>query len=80
MKSTNIDYSEDFLVEQPAISLFRELGWQAMGCFKEICGLQGTLGRETRADVVLISKLRPGLEKLNPDIPPEAISLAIEEG
>ena len=73
------DCSENALVEQPAISLFRELGWQAMDCFKEICGPQGTLGRETRADVVLISKLRPALERLNPDISSEAISLAIEE-
>lgn len=37
------------------------------------------LGRETRAEVVLLPKLRSALEKLNPKLPKEAIALAIEE-
>jgi len=47
---TPTEYSERSLVEQPAIILFRELGWMAVDCFKEICGSQGTLGRETRVE------------------------------
>jgi len=39
------DYTEDQLVEQPAIELFRELGWEAANCFYETYGSGGTLGR-----------------------------------
>lgn len=71
-------YSEDSLVEQPAIELFKELGWEATNCYHETFGANGFLGRETAAEVVLTSHLRPGLAKLNPDLPPEAIESAIE--
>jgi type I restriction enzyme R subunit len=37
------------------------------------------LGRETPTEVVLISRLRPALKRLNPDLPKAAIDLAIEE-
>jgi type I restriction enzyme R subunit len=73
------DYSEDSLVEQPAIALFAELGWETANCFDETFGSQGTLGRETSSEVVLLSRLRPALEQLNPGLPPEALELAIEE-
>ncbi len=74
------DYSEDMLVEQPAIALFSQLGYDTANCFYEKVGNSGsTLGRETTEDVVLVSKLRSALEKLNPDIDNEAINLAIEE-
>ncbi|MCG2779214.1 MAG: DEAD/DEAH box helicase, partial [Desulfobacterales bacterium] len=74
------DYSENTLVEQPAIALFEELGWETANCFYEFDQGGGSpLGRETRAEVVLVSRLRPVLEKLNPDLPAEAFDLAIEE-
>jgi type I restriction enzyme R subunit len=47
------DYSEDALVEQPAIALFGALGWEAANCFHEQYGPGGTLGRETKGEVVL---------------------------
>lgn len=72
-------YLEDALVEQPAIALLGDLGWDTLNCFEETFGLNGTLGRETSAEVVLLSRLRPALEKLNPGLPPQAIALAIEE-
>src|SRR5712691_12326048 len=71
-------YSEDALIEQPAIELFKQLGWDAANCYHETFGATGTLGRETAAEVVLTSRLRPALEKLNPDLPSEAIDAAIE--
>jgi len=37
----------------------------------------GLLGRETKSEVVLLSRLTSGLEKLNPTLPPEAITAAI---
>jgi type I restriction enzyme R subunit len=72
-------YSEEQLVEQPAIGLFAELGWQTVSALEEVFGKDGTLGRETPGEVVLVSRLRASLERLNPALPPEAISAAAEE-
>src|SRR6266705_1683213 len=79
MTADSSDYSEDTLVEQPAIALFVELGYETANCFHETYGALGTLGRDTSGDVVLISRLRPALELLNPTLPPLALDLAIEE-
>jgi hypothetical protein len=61
------DYSEDALVEKPAIALFAQLGWQTASCFEEVIGPNGTLGRETSSDVVLRPRLQAALIKLNPE-------------
>jgi len=74
------DFSEDKLVEQPAIALFSELGYDTANCFYEKVGTSGsTLGRETTEEVILLPKLRRALEKLNPELDNEAFNLAIEE-
>jgi len=72
-------YTEDQLVEQPAIQLFAELGWQTVSALEEVFGVGGTLGRETKGEVVLVPRLRAALERLNPSLPPEAISGAIDQ-
>ena len=72
-------YTEDSLVEQPAIALLDELGWETVDAYGEFDHGKSTLGRETKADVILISRLRPALQQLNPDAPSEAIDHAIEE-
>jgi type I restriction enzyme R subunit len=72
-------YTEDILVEQPAIALLHSLRWEPLNCYEETFGPGGTLGRETPFDVVLLSHLRPALELLNPTLPPEAFAPAIEE-
>lgn len=72
-------FSEDALVEQPAIALFSELGWETANCWGEKFGEKSTLGRETPTEVVLVSLLRPALKRLNPNLPKVAIDLAIEE-
>jgi type I restriction enzyme R subunit len=72
-------YTEDQLVEQPAIRLFDELKWETISALDEVFGPTGTLGRETTGEVVLLPRLREALEKLNPLLPPEAHSSAIEE-
>ena len=72
-------YSEGTLVEQPAIALFEKLEWDTENCFHETFGYSGTLGRETSSEVVLTTRLRPALERLNPTLPAEALTLAIEE-
>ncbi|MBE3119250.1 MAG: type I restriction endonuclease subunit R [Candidatus Atribacteria bacterium] len=76
---TPIGYTEDSLVEQPAIALLAELGWETVNAFGEFDHGASTLGRETRAEVILTARLRPALQRLNPDVPPEAINQAIEE-
>ncbi len=72
-------YTEDQLVEQPAIALFAELGWQTVSAMEEVFGTSGTLGRETSGEVVLIPRLRAALERLNPQLPAEAIESAVDE-
>src|SRR6266566_4686086 len=73
------EYSEDILVEQPTIDLFAALGYETANTFHEKIGKNGTLGRETDNEVVLVRRLRIALQRLNPDLPSEAIELAIEE-
>lgn len=65
----NTEYSEDVLIEQPAIALFSELGWETANCFHEKFGVHGTFGRETSSEVVLLPRLRAALVRLNPDLP-----------
>ena len=72
-------YTEDQLVEQPAIGLFAALGWQTASASEEIFGATGTLQRETKGEVVLVSRLRKALSKLNPTLPAEAITAAIDD-
>ena len=54
-------YTEDQLVEQPAIGLFAALGWQTVSAMDETFGANGTLGRETKGEVVLVDRLRAAL-------------------
>lgn len=73
------DYSEDTLVEQPAIALFESLGWETGNLYAEWTGSSSSEGRQTQQDVVLEGRLRAALCKLNPDLPRDAIDLVVEE-
>ncbi|HDR3118823.1 TPA: type I restriction endonuclease subunit R [Pseudomonas aeruginosa] len=73
------DYSEDTLVEQPAIALFESLGWETGNLYAEWTGSSSSEGRQTQQDVVLEGRLWAALRKLNPDLPSEAINLVVEE-
>ncbi|MBN1458197.1 MAG: type I restriction endonuclease subunit R, partial [Armatimonadetes bacterium] len=72
-------YTEDTLVEKPAIALLAALGWETVNVYHEFDHGPSPLGRETRAEVVLKSRLREALLRLNPDAPVEAVHAAIEE-
>ena len=83
-------YTEDQLVEQPAIGLFAALDWQTVCALEETFGPSPPaplpegegrvhLGRETKGEVVLVERLRAALGKFNPALPREAISNAIDE-
>jgi type I restriction enzyme R subunit len=73
------DYTEDHLVEQPAIDLFAELGWATVSATEESFRATGTIGRETKSEVVLIPKLRSALVRLNPALHADAINSAVDE-
>ena len=72
-------YTEDQLVEQPAIGLFAELGWRTVSAMEELFGANGTLARETSGEGVLGARLRAALQRLNPTLPPEAIAAGVDE-
>ena len=73
-------YTEDHLVEQPAVQFIRnELGWDVVNCYDECKGGVSNQGRDGKREVVLVSRLRPALQRLNPDLPVEAIEGAVEE-
>ncbi|MFZ1445800.1 MAG: HsdR family type I site-specific deoxyribonuclease, partial [Candidatus Dechloromonas phosphoritropha] len=83
-------WSENQLVEQPAIGLFAALGWQTVSALEESFGPSPPaplpegdgrvwLGRETRGEVVLVPRLRAALTRLNPALPPDAITAAVDE-
>ena len=66
------EYSEDAQVEQPAIELFADLGWQTVNAYEEVLGINGTLGRETQQEVVLTTRLKEAMQSLNilvPNVP-----------
>ena len=73
------NFSEDALVEQPAIALFARLGYETINAFHEKPGKGSMLGRETLHEVVLVPRLRAALRRLNPGVAREAIGLAIAE-
>ena len=73
------DYTEELLVGQPAVDLVADLGWQTVSANEEVFGAAGTLGRETKAEVILIPRLRAALARLNPALPADAINSAVVE-
>jgi len=76
---TSRQYTEDQLVEQPAIRLFQDLGWDTINAYHETLGQAGTLGRDNKSEVFLIRRLRAAIERLNPGMPAEAIDQAVSE-
>jgi len=72
-------YTEDALVEQPAIALLSELGWETFDAYSEFDHGSSPLGRETKADVILKTRLREALLRLNPNVSMESVHQAIEE-
>ena len=73
-------YSEDELIEQPAINLLAEMGWETLNCYSEFDQKDGSpLGRQTKSEVVLTSRLHVALKRLNPTATQDAITNAIEE-
>jgi type I restriction enzyme R subunit len=73
--------SEDRLVQQTFADHLRDrLGWESVYAYNaETFGPQGTLGRASEREVVLLRDLRAALARLNPDLPESAREQAIEK-
>ena len=69
--------AEDAL-EDATAALFTELGWEVVNAYAESFP-GGMLGRDNPGEVVLSTRLRPALARLNPALPPEAIEEAVAE-
>ena len=73
------DYSEDQLIEQPCMDIFQELTWETANVYEgETFGEDGTLGRDSEADVILRTRFIEAIKKLNPKLPQQAFDLAYE--
>lgn len=73
--------SEDRLVQQTVANYFHDkLGWESVYAFnEEVLGVDGTLGRVSEREMVLVRYLRQALEKLNRDFPPDAYESAVKQ-
>lgn len=74
-------YSEDILIEQTCIQLFRDtLNWEVENVYhNEAFGVNGTLSRNSEADVLLRYKVLDALRKFNPELPDQAYQNAFDE-
>jgi type I restriction enzyme R subunit len=69
-------FTEDELVERPAVELLADLGWETVNAREEMLGPGGTLGRSSRRDVVLGHRLLAALRMLNSEAPDSALEEA----
>jgi len=73
------EYSEDNLVEQPAIDLFKELEWEtAFAYHSEDFGEDSKFGRANDSELILKRYLRQALKDFNPNLPARAYEIAIQ--
>jgi type I restriction enzyme R subunit len=76
-------FSEQHLVEKPALDLLDQLGFEVVDAYHEQFGADhvagGAPGRDDRSEVVLKYRLRPKLAELNPAVPPAALDAAFDE-
>ena len=71
------DYTENYLIEQLAISLFYELGWETD--FYEKFRKNSMLGRDATGKFVLRRRVRAILVGQNPDLLLKAIEHTVKE-
>jgi len=70
--------TEDELVEQPALQLLSQLGWEVVSGFQEVLGPGGALGRDSQSMPVLDHRVRDSLRVLNSGVPEAALDEAVE--
>jgi len=73
-------YGEDKLIEQTAIDLFEQLGWNTVMAYDaEDFGPDSMLGRENKKETILYRYVLEALRKHNSNVPEEAYQQAIEK-
>ncbi|WP_033535246.1 type I restriction endonuclease subunit R [Bordetella trematum] len=78
-KDVTAGYGELALVELPAIDCLASLGWETANLYNETFGIDGTEGRKSSAEVILVPRLKKALERINPGYPATAYEQAIEQ-
>jgi len=78
---TRKDYSEDTLIQQPAVELLeKELQWESMFAYDaEDFGPAGLLGRHSDREVILQREVDAALRRLNSGLPDEAYQEALTQ-
>lgn len=80
---TSDRFSEQALVETPTLALLKDLGYEVINAYTEQFGAEhvasGAPGRDDRSEVILRHRLLPKLAELNPDLPAQALDLAVEQ-
>lgn len=72
-------YSEDSLIEQTAIAIFKDLKWETANVYQgEKFGVGGTLGRASEVDVLLQDRFFRAVRAFNPGLPDAAYQAAFE--
>ncbi|GAB2750130.1 type I restriction endonuclease subunit R [Melaminivora jejuensis] len=78
-KDVTAGYGELALVELPAIDCLASLGWETANLYNETFGVDGTEGRKSSAEVILVPRLKKALERINPGHPATAYEQAINQ-
>lgn len=78
-KDVTAGYGELALVELPAIDCLASLGWETANLYNETFGVDGTEGRKSSAEVILVPRLKKALERINPGYPATAYEQAIDQ-
>jgi type I restriction enzyme R subunit len=68
--------SEKALVEVPAVELLQSLGWQHGDLMQEELGTKNPTGRASYREIILPTRLREALRRLNPAVSTEALQQA----
>ena len=74
------DYSEDQLIQKSTADFMeKELGWTSIYAYdKEVLGPNGTLGRKSYHEVLLLRHFRKALKTLNPWLTDKQMQEAVE--
>src|SRR5229473_437832 len=72
-------FTEQQLVEIPAIEVFEDLEWETVNAYYEVLGRDGTLGRDNKSEVFLVRRLRAAIVRLNSGISADAVDQAVAE-
>ncbi|MDD4099541.1 MAG: type I restriction endonuclease subunit R [Candidatus Cloacimonetes bacterium] len=76
----SLEYSEDQLIEQTSIKLFKDsLGWETILAYDaESFGPDGTLGRKDKREIILTRYFLDRIREFNPGLPESVYSQALD--